>query len=412
MNKPELDQITTTALRFTAEVTSKWTSRLAGSPACLACADFLEESLSTFCDQVDHQLFSVRPGAFLGYIRINIVLYLVALVALFVQQPLLATLVASLSVLITVMEFFIYKEFVDGFYPKKQGKNVFGRIEPAGKVKQQIIISAHHDSAHIFNFLEKDPSTYVRKVLAGTGTQLGLFVLTWLILILNWTGSGSDTVYWGITIMLAVAALNLYPLWFFYDKDGTPGAGDNLVCTALAMEIGKYFAQEKAEGRSLQHTRVMIGSWDAEECGLRGARAFVRKYKADLTALKTYNFNLECMYDHKALSFLRSDLNNFVPLSLEMAEEGAAIGKNLGFEIGVHPFPFLAGGTDAAEFAKAGIEATTLAAMDWENREADTAYHTTRDTVDAVDREAVSRSIAIGVNYILEKEKALLRKTS
>ena len=412
MDNSELDQMTTSAMTFTAEVTNKWTSRLAGSPACLACADFLEERLSKFCDQVDHQQFFVRPGAFLGYIRINIGLYLLALVALFLGQPLIATLIASLSVLITGMEFFIYKEFVDGLYPKKQGKNVFGRIEPVGEVKQQIIISAHHDSAHIFNFLEQDPSTYVRKVLAGTGTQLGLFVLTWLILILNWAGLGRDIVYWGITIILAVAALNLYPLWFFYDKEGTPGAGDNLVCTALAMEIGKYFAKEKAAGRPLQHTRMVIGSWDAEECGLRGARAFVRKYKTDLTALKTYNFNLECMYDHKALSFLRSDLNNFVPLSLEMAEGGATIAKNLGYEVGVHPFPFLAGGTDAAEFAKAGIEATTLAAMDWENREADTAYHTTRDTIDAVDREAVSRSIAIGVQYVLEKEKAITHGTS
>lgn len=406
MEKSELDQITTSAMSFTAEVTNKWTSRLAGSAACLACADFLEESLSKFCDQVDHQVFSVRPGAFLGYIRINIALYLVALVALFLEQSLLAALIASLSVLITVMEFFIYKEFVDGLYPKKQGKNVFGRIEPAGEVKQQIIISAHHDSAHIFNFLEKDPSTYVRKVLAGTGTQLGLFVLTWLIVILDLTGLGTDTVFWGITIILAVAALNLYPLWFFFSKDGTPGAGDNLVCTALAMEIGKYFAKEKAEGRPLQYTRVVIGSWDAEECGLRGARAFVRKYKTELSVMKTYNFNLECMYDYGALSFLRSDLNNFVPLSLDMAKEGATIGKNLGYEVGVHPFPFLAGGTDAAEFAKAGIEATTLAAMDWENREADTAYHTTRDTIDAVDSEAVRRSIAIGVNYVLEKDRS------
>lgn len=404
MEKSELDRMTISAMRFTAEVTNRWTSRLAGSPACLACADYLEESLAKFCDQVDHQSFSVRPGAFLGYIRINIVLYLLALVAMFLEQALVAALVASLSVLITVMEFFIYKEFVDGLYPKKQGKNVFGRIEPSGEVKQQIIISAHHDSAHIFNFLEKNPSTYVRKVLAGTGTQLGLFVLTWLILILEWTGLGSETVYWGITIILALATLNLYPLWFFHDKKGTPGAGDNLVCTALAMEIGKYFAKEKAEGRALQHTRVVIGSWDAEECGLRGARAFVKEYRKDLARLKTYNFNLECMYDHKALSFLRSDLNNFVPLSLGMAKQGATIGKNLGFAVGVHPFPFLAGGTDAAEFAKAGVEATTLAAMDWENREADIAYHTTRDTIDAVDREAVRRSIAIGVNYVLAKD--------
>ncbi len=407
MDTSDLGRMTDAALQLTAEVTNRWTARLAGSPACLACADYLETILSQFCDEVDHQRFSVRPGAFLGYIRINIVLYLAALIVLILEQPLLAAMIASLSVLITVMEFFIYKEFVDGLYPKKEGKNVFGRIEPTGQVKQQIIISAHHDSAHIFNFLEKDPSTYVRKVLAGTGTQLALFVLTWVLLLLEWTSLGSDVLYWGITTILLVAAVNLYPLWFFYDKKGTPGAGDNLVCTALAIEIGRFFAKEKGQGRGLQHTRLVIGSWDAEECGLRGARAFVKQYRTELSQLKTYNFNLECLYDHRVMTFLRSDLNNFVSLSTEMAEKGAAIGKELGYEVGVQPFPFLAGGTDAAEFAKAGIEATTLAAMDWENREADTAYHTTRDTIAAVDREAVRRSIAIGIRYVSEKDKDL-----
>ncbi|MBX2871274.1 MAG: Zn-dependent exopeptidase M28 [Saprospiraceae bacterium] len=408
MDKSELDRMADAAMEFTAEVTNKWTARLAGSPACLACADYLKTTLTQFCDEVDHQVFSVRPGAFLGYIRINIILYLVALISLFLGQLLIAALIASLSVLITVMEFFIYKEFVDGLYPKKQGKNVFGHIEPVGELKQQIIISAHHDSAHIFNFLEKNPSTYVRKVLAATATQLGLFILTYLLLILTWAGLGGNALHWIITLILAVAAVNLYPLWFFYDKKGTPGAGDNLVCTALAIEVGKFFAREKAQGRGLKHTRLVIGSWDAEECGLRGARAFVKQYRAELHTIKTYNFNLECMYDHKALSFLRSDLNNFVPLSVDMANEGAAIGRELDYAVGVHPFPFLAGGTDAAEFAKAGIEATTLAAMDWQNREADIPYHTTRDTIDAVDREALSRSIAIGIRYVQEKEKEVI----
>lgn len=405
--KSGLTQMTAAAMAFTAEVTSRWPSRLAGSKACLACADYLEETLARFCDETNSQVFSVRPAAFLGYIRINIGLYVVALLALFFEQVLLATLVANLSVLITVLEFFIYKEFVDFLYPEKQGKNVFGRIEPRGEVKQQIIISAHHDSAHIFNFLEKDPTTYVRKVLAGTATQLGFFLLSWLLLILHWTGVQSDVLHWGVTLLLTLAAVNLYPLWFFYDKNGTPGAGDNLVCTALAIEIGRYFAKERAAGRPLESTRLIIGSWDAEECGLRGARAYVNQHKAELESLKTYNFNLECMYDHRAMTFLRSDLNNFVQLSNEMAHEAAAIGKDLGFEVGVHPFPFLAGGTDAAEFAKAGVEATTLAAMDWESRVADTAYHTTRDTIDAVDSEAVLRSIKIGIEYVLKKDQTV-----
>ena len=405
MNKPDLSQMTRAAMDLTKEVTTRWNARLAGSEACLACGDYLKEKLATFCDHTDSQEFELRPGAFLGYIRINIILFFLSLIALYVQYIGLATALASLALLITVLEFFIYKEFVDFLFPLKKGQNVFGGIEPSGEVKQQIIISAHHDSAHIFNFLEKEPASYVRRVVGGTLSQFMLFLFTWLLFLIQLMGTPSLTLHWILTGILTVAGLSVGRLWFFYAKEGTPGAGDNLVCTALAMEVGKYFTSQKAEGKSLKHTRLIVASWDAEECGLRGARAYTKQYKTELQSLPSYNFNLECMYDHQELKFLVSDLNNFVPLSTEMAEECTQAAKQLGWDMGLVKFPFLAGGTDAAEFAKIGVEATTLAAMSWTIKEGDIAYHTTRDTIEAVDEEAVSRSIAVAIQYVLEKDK-------
>ena len=314
---------------------------------------------------------------------------------------------ATLAVLLTVMEFFIYKEFVDFLFPSKKGRNVWGTIEPAGEVKQQIILSAHHDSAHIFNFLEKDPSSYVRKVLTGTLSQWVMLLFTWYLVIAASLGWDNAIVYWVLTGILLVASLGVAPLWFFANPKGTPGAGDNMICTALAMEVGKHFAREKTAGNPLAHTRVVVASWDAEECGLRGARAYVRRHLQDLQNTKTYNLNFECMYDHRALHFLTSDLNNFVPLSTGMTQDGVRLSRDLGFEARTAPFPFLAGGTDAAEFAKAGVEATTLVGMDWETRKDNSAYHTTRDTIEAVDEEAVRRSIALSIQFVLEKDQEL-----
>lgn len=405
MNQPDLSQMTRAAMELTKHVTTRWTARLAGSEACLACGDYLKEQLATFCDRTDSQEFDVRPGAFLGYIRINIVLFFLSLMALYVQSIGLATALASLALLITVLEFFIYKEFVDFLFPLKKGKNVFGRIEPSGEVKQQIIISAHHDSAHIFNFLENEPASYVRRVVGGTLSQLLLFLFSWLLWLIQLLGTPNLTLHWLLTGILTVAGLSVWRLWFFYAKEGTPGAGDNLVCTALAMEVGKYFAHQKATGNPLKHTRIIIASWDAEECGLRGARAYTKQHKTDLQSLPTYNFNLECMYDHRELKFLVSDLNNFVPLSTEMATECTLAAKQLGLDMGLVKFPFLAGGTDAAEFAKVGVEATTLAAMSWTIKEGNIAYHTTRDTVEAVDEEAVSQSMAVAIQYVLDKDR-------
>ncbi|MEM1124729.1 MAG: hypothetical protein AAGJ18_30095, partial [Bacteroidota bacterium] len=154
---PNLTERTQTAMKFTEEVTTRWTSRITGSEACLACGTFLEEVFQTFSDTTKTQSFKVRPGAFLGYIRINVVLYFLSVGTLYLQQIEIATFLASLAILIMVLQFFYYWEFVDFLFPLKKGKNITGSIEPTGEVKQQIIVSGHHDSAHIFKFFEDDP---------------------------------------------------------------------------------------------------------------------------------------------------------------------------------------------------------------------------------------------------------------
>ncbi len=105
------------------------------------------------------------------------------------------------------------------------------------------------------------------------------------------------------------------------------------------------------------------------------------------------------------MTLLTSDLNSFVPLSQSMADQCCQIADRLGYQIQPVKFPFLAGGSDAAEFAKAGVEATTLAAMNWGDKGDAPAYHTTRDTIDAVDPKAVERSIDLGIHYVLEKDR-------
>ena len=401
----QLPKMTQSAMQFTAEVCARWSARLTGSEACRDCADFLAETFGAFCDKVEVQEFPVRPGAFLGYIRINVALYFLGLLALFIHQIEVAVGLSSLALLITVLEFFIYKEFVDFLYPRKYGKNVVGRIEPEEEVKQQIIVSAHHDSAHIFNFLAKNPKQYPQKILLATIFQLLMFLGTWTLWILILGGLQVDYLYIGLTVLFTLGTANVGRMWFFYAAEGTPGAGDNMICTAIAMEIGKHMAEHKKLGNGLKHTRIIIASWDAEEAGLRGSRAYVTHNREKLAQVKTYNYNLECMYDHKAMAFLVSDLNSFVPLSQSMASDCQKVAKGLGYEIPTSPFPFLAGGTDAAEFAKAGVEATTLVAMDWDTKEGEVAYHTLKDTIEAVDEIAVERSIAIGLAFIDHMDK-------
>lgn len=177
-----------------------------------------------------------------------------------------------------------------------------------------------------------------------------------------------------------------------------------MICVATALETGKFFS---TQDNRLQHTQLIIASWDAEECGLRGARAFIKEHGTSLKAKPVYNLNYECFYDMKDLSLLTSDLNGFVQLSADMAGECVNIGRQLGYSIKAVPFPLLAGGTDAAEFAKAGIPATTLQGMSFADKGELPAYHTTRDTIDRVSREVTAAALEITIAYVADKDAAL-----
>ncbi len=78
-----------------------------------------------------------------------------------------------------------------------------------------------------------------------------------------------------------VALPLVLPLWGFASDEGSPGAGDNMAASAIALEIFKEFAERRAAGAGLKRTRLAFASFDAEEAGLRGARVFARRCKGE-----------------------------------------------------------------------------------------------------------------------------------
>jgi Zn-dependent M28 family amino/carboxypeptidase len=171
---------------------------------------------------------------------------------------------------------------------------------------------------------------------------------------------------------------------------------------AIADQVGQYFAVNP-----LDHTRVILASFDAEEAGLRGARAYAQKNRQDLTQMPTFDFNLDCPYQVNEIFFMTTDINGFVKLSASMAQECQQIAERLGYQATTKPVQFLLGGTDAAELAKIGVEATNLMAMPWGNSDRAAAYHTMKDTIDAVEPAAVQASIEIAIEYVKQKEQQL-----
>jgi hypothetical protein len=70
MEKLQAAKMASQALRMVGDIIGKFGSRLTGSESCLKAADVLARELEPFCDRVERERFTVRPKAFLGWIRI------------------------------------------------------------------------------------------------------------------------------------------------------------------------------------------------------------------------------------------------------------------------------------------------------------------------------------------------------
>ena len=194
------------------------------------------------------------------------------------------------------------------------------------------------------------------------------------------------------------------PLFFLIRRAPSPGAGDNLNACAMAVKIAEHFASRKQKGVSLKHTRLILLSTDGEEVGQRGALAYAERHKTDLLMIPTYVLNIDSVYNLEDLAVLTRDRNGTLPLSARMAKECCELGLDLGYSIKELPLPLGGGGTDAAAFARIGVETTTIIGIPTAWVSSGLVYHTPWDTVEHIQTAAVEAVLDISINYVLRKD--------
>ena len=393
---------------FCDEVVENFPGRVAGSEAVRKAGLRVREEFEKCCDAgtVRVEQFDIHPWSFLKYIPGLVVLYF-ACIALLYFNPALAWISLTgmaLGLFVFYGQFVRYWHLLDPFFPKQQAYNIYGSIEPSGEVKQQIVISAHHDAAYVFHLLDRLPKYYAPLINGGI-----------LFLVLGFLVSLAATLMalfnmllpqWAAIVLMA-GGIFVLPLAFFTTGQVVPGAGDNMIAVAIASEIGGLFGNiKKTGGNALKHTRLIIASFDAEEAGLRGASAFIKQHRAELLNTKTYVLNLDTLYKLKALSFLDKDLNSTVKLSHQLAQDCVDIAKDMGYPSTISAMTFGGGATDAAAFGQAGIEATNLCAMSFDIKDYDQGwvYHTPRDLSKHIEPQAVEAALKIIREYVLKKD--------
>ncbi|XEO78468.1 hypothetical protein WKT22_03507 [Candidatus Lokiarchaeum ossiferum] len=399
------------ALDLTQYIIDQTGPRLAGSKSCHKAAKMLKNELDDFCDQTYIEEFAVRPESFLGFTKLIAICYIISAICVLIGREgiYIAALSLFIGLLVALSQFIFYWKIFDIFYQKKKGFNVSGILEPAGEIRQQIVLSGHHDSAFEFNFLKKKAQRwYSPRIFLGMIMFIVANVASYIWLIDHLIIGHEPSYVIAIKIAFIIGLLFVLPFYFFIGKKGTPGAGDNLIASTMAIKVGKMFAEErKHHVPLLQHTRLIILSNDAEEAGLRGANIYCKHHRKDLQSIPTFDFNLDSIYKLSELQFMSSDINGTIRLSKNMANECKIIAEDFGFHAKVIPIPFGGGGTDAAEFAKIGVESTTLLSMSTDHNREGLVYHTMEDTVEHIEPEAVEACLKIMARYIMKKEKEI-----
>ncbi len=377
---------------------------MAGSQACHQTAQQLCADFSSAGVPARLEPFETHPGAFNGFYRIDVLVYVLSLVLLWLAQPILAALALIFMLTAAGMQFGYYVEFYDKFFPRQTCHNVVAVLEPQRPAQRQIIVSAHHDSAQELRFLKGNQKLYGLKIVVPDFFRIlaGVFAIYC---------SGYRVLYSStppITWMM-LALLSTVGLYFVFTKfslfgEAVPGAGDNLIASAMLLELARAWVEPEQPGRSrLADTRLIFVSFDAEESGLRGSRAFAHQHHDQLVALPTWALNIDSIYQVSELQFLLTDLNDHIRLDRDLAEDCRRIGQNLGYSARLTRMRFGGGATDATELMRVGVKATTMIAMPAALVRDGLVYHTMQDTVAAIEPEAVQACLAVAYQWIFEK---------
>ncbi|OHD67585.1 MAG: hypothetical protein A2177_12510 [Spirochaetes bacterium RBG_13_68_11] len=380
--------------------------RLSGTSSCAETAEDIARTLRTFADSVSVESFRIHPGSFYAYSKILPVSYLVGMAAIFAASSIgpragfgIGTLaVAGLAAGIALMicQFGIYRHLGDALFPSRTGTNVEAVIEPAGKAEREIILSGHHDSAPVARIFSGPFSRFY--ILAILAPYL-FFVVELVLLLVRLFGSPAAAPR-GWVLPFLLAGLPFVVGYFFLVAlhRGSPGAGDNLISSMMVVGFGKEIAARREA--LLRSTRIRILSFDAEEAGLRGASAYFRAHAAELKRIPCVHLNFDSLYRLGDLQVLTSDINGTVKLSRVLVDQLIACAKECGFEMRTFGMIFGAGGTDAAESARAGIPSTSIIAIPTEIVREGLVYHTPGDTVEHIEPAVVEACMRIALRFL------------
>ncbi|MDR1927502.1 MAG: M28 family peptidase [Oscillospiraceae bacterium] len=389
-------------------VCERFKKRLPGTQAERDAQAFFKEELSACADEVVMEDFEVHPHAFMGFIPIAAVFLLGGVACFWFGKGSLplAILGAALPILATLMfvfEFMLYRNFVDFLFPKRVSRNVYAVRKPADEVRRRIIFGGHTDAANEWTYSYLGEVTglgiaifgAVASMLVGLVASLVRLVYTVAVhstytetdleLYQPWKLAGGWLV-WGVallcTIPFAVA------IFFFINyKVVADGANDNLSANYIAISVLREMAEKDFR---FAHTEVGCLLSGSEEAGLRGAKAFARKHKEELSDVETVFIALDTMRENEELRVCNFGCTGTVQNDKAVGALLREAGRDCGVEL--PDSELYPGAVDAEAFSMHGLRSTGFTGV---SHEAKRYYHTREDTADNISEDCLALSLNI-----------------
>lgn len=372
--------------------------RLAATTESRMAANNIAGLLEKYTESVSLLPFKAdRSRAYL-WTKILAVLLPVSSLLLLIGLPYLALIAEAAAVFVVFSELADLKGVLFSKIRKKkdEGTNVKASIEPEGEAEQTVIISAHHDSAFLYNRKEHVRDVYLPFIGLAYTAVLTLFMILHEALRGELFRFNLPSLFPLIFILVSLAlSIISFRIYSLYSMNVSPGVGDNLSGVGIALSLAEYFSRRK-----LKRTRVEIVSFDAEECGCQGSAAFYEENSYDEN---TVNINIDGIYSEDDLTVISIDGNGLVHLDSALSSALAALSRSMGYKMKEGGLSFMMGATDSSSAARAGIRSTCITGMT--GHYGSNIAHSEEDTVDKIEIKALETVISIVIKYVESFDK-------
>lgn len=398
-----LREMTNFSVRGIKKICKDVGPRPAGSEQEHEAQKLMAAELDGACDKVEIEPFDVHPGAFLGWILTDGIMMIAAIVLFFFGMSAIALALCALSLIFAIVEFLLYKKLLDPFFPKKTSHNVVAVRKPKGEVRRRIIFSGHADSANEWRFTYYGGSKLLVPIigLSFVGILLGLVLGIWAVA----AGHAFSAADSGALNVMRYVFLAWIPILFtalFFENKKRPvmGANDDLTGCFISMAVVKYMQQHDIR---FENTEVWVVLTGSEEAGLRGAKAFCKAHKNELSDVETVFVGLDTIRDYDFAAVYSRDLTGTVKNDAGACALVKEAAKQTGLDLPYKSVFF--GATDAAAVTQARMKAVSVAAMDPAPAK---YYHTRLDTADNLDIKTVEAVLGVALETaFLFDEKGL-----